>query len=430
MDLVNKSIYIDFLFEKFMGELTTIHTDKDSLSSLSAQISDRLHEYVVSMIDELRDKLSNMRGSGYFDSLQNRPYAAMVWDCYLDVTIDFATTISDEPSIISKSENNFSALLEAILSTPGQIAFAHEGLGLTIGVGMDKINDEKLREIYYQSFENIMSMKATLELLKSKLHQETQERMLDVLSGKRFSKFSELIDSRIKDVDAKSNYLHDMLLNEKKGLNEYLSDFSSKAEQQIEYFSSKKKNVNDVADKVVALHKMCDEKVKAIDGILIGVNQEGMASAFQKRHEDLKWPEYRWIALFAIALLCLTFSGWWVLDTALSSEDSKLTEVISRIAISLPLVWLAWFSAKQYNHVSRLREDYAYKVAVAMAYNGYKDKANGESSEMSRRLLENIIVHFAENPVRLYESDNSASLIEALIKNNKVSDVINAAKGK
>lgn len=430
MNLASKAIYIDFLFENFMDELNEIHIEKDSLSSLSAQISDRLHDYLVTTLNELRDKISNMRNSGYFDSLPNNSYVIMIWDCYLDLIIHLATTISDDPSIMSKSENTFSTLIEAIISVPSQIATAHEGVGLMIGENMNGINNEKLKDRYYQLFESIKSMNSTLQVLKSKQDQETQERMLDVLSGKRFSKFSELIDSRIKDIDEKSNYLHEMLLSEKKSLHESLSDFSHKAEQKIEYFSNKETNVNDVADKVVALYDMCDEKVRAIDGILIGVNQEGMASAFQKRHEDLKWPEYRWMALFTIALLLLTCSGWLVLETALSSDENKLTEVISRIAISLPLVWLAWFSAKQYNHVSRLREDYAYKVAVAMAYNGYKDKANEESSEMSKKLLDNIIVHFAENPVRLYEKNNSASIIESLIKNNKVSEVVTAIRGE
>ncbi|MGS3179048.1 hypothetical protein ACB265_06320 [Aeromonas dhakensis] len=176
--------------------------------------------------------------------------------------------------------------------------------------------------------------------------------------------------------------------------------------------------------------KKIKERGAEIEGIIQMANQHGMASSFKKRHDDLKWPEYRWIALFACSLIALTILGGFFVEFVFSKNDIKLAEIISRSVISIPLVWLAWFSAKQYNHINRLREDYAYKVAVAMAYHGYKDEAGKVDSEMSGKLLENIIIHFADNPVRLYRNDNSVSIIESLIKNNKISEVVTAIRGE
>ncbi len=112
-----------------------------------------------------------------------------------------------------------------------------------------------------------------------------------------------------------------------------------------------------------------------------------------------------------------------------NSEVKSTAEVISRLAITLPFIWGAWFSAKQYNHISQLREDYAYKVAVAMTYHGYKNEAQEINSTMNEKLLESIVAQFSENPVRLYRNDNVASVFEAVIKNNKMSEVITAIKG-
>ncbi|MGL5071155.1 MAG: hypothetical protein ACRC61_07810, partial [Aeromonas salmonicida] len=93
--------------------------------------------------------------------------------------------------------------------------------------------------------------------------------------------------------------------------------------------------------------------------------------------------------------------------------------------------WMAWFSGRQFGHASKLRQDYAYKSAVAMAYQGYKEEANGVGSDMHGRLLENIVLHFAENPVRLYDKCESSSPLEEIINKipkEKLSDIIKALR--
>ncbi|MDX7844640.1 hypothetical protein [Aeromonas caviae] len=242
--------------------------------------------------------------------------------------------------------------------------------------------------------------------------------------------------------------LNDYFTNHEKNLSELKMDVRNTLQQErqsiydkikeLDLSDSQYKNSFDknnsayskLLEKINKDAKDIKERGAEIEGILQMANQHGMASSFKKRHDDLKWPEYRWIALFASSLIALTILGGFFVEFVFSKSDIKFAEVISRSIISIPLVWLAWFSAKQYSHINRLREDYAYKVAVAMAYHGYKDEAGKVDSEMSGKLLENIIIHFADNPVRLYRNDNSVSIIESLIKNNKISEVVTAIRGE
>ncbi|MNJ42633.1 hypothetical protein D3C77_376060 [compost metagenome] len=234
------------------------------------------------------------------------------------------------------------------------------------------------------------------------------------------------MENKISEVDKTIGNIKGSLSDEKKKLGDKLSKFDSSASDLLSFYSERLSAIEKTEEDI---QKLFGRAIDRADGILKLASQEGMASAFQKRHDDLKWPEIRWLTLFAFALIGLTVFGVWFVETVFSTKGIDFAEVVSRIAISIPLVWLAWFSAKQYNHVSKLREDYAYKVAVAMAYHGYKDEAGQVDSEMSGKLLENIILHFADNPVRLYRNDNSASIIEALIRNNKVSEVVTAIRG-
>ncbi|WP_421349443.1 hypothetical protein [Aeromonas veronii] len=164
------------------------------------------------------------------------------------------------------------------------------------------------------------------------------------------------------------------------------------------------------------------------NSVLEKSNQVGMAAAFQKRYKDLMTSMVVWFVTFFVSLAGLTYVGFIFIDSAFSSEIKTVVELVAKLAVSFPLVWGAWFAAKQYSHLSQLREDYAYKVAVAMTYHGYKNEAAEVNDEMSGKLLENIISQFSDNPVRLYKNNDSASVIEALLKNDKISDIINSAK--
>jgi len=198
-----------------------------------------------------------------------------------------------------------------------------------------------------------------------------------------------------------------------------------KCKQEINALESELDEKRSEINAVKAAAEACLELVR---GVLTETSQVGMAGAFQERHKSLKTSMIIWFVAFFVCLCGLTFVGVVFVMSAFSSEIKTAVELVSKIAITFPLVWGAWFSAKQYSHVSQLREDYAYKVAVAMTYHGYKGEAADVNKEMSGKLLDSIIAQFSDNPVRLYQNNNSASVIEAMLKNDKFSDIINSAK--
>lgn len=80
----------------------------------------------------------------------------------------------------------------------------------------------------------------------------------------------------------------------------------------------------------------------------------------------------------------------------------KPVEVLGELALISPLVWLGWFAAKQYSYTSRIQEDYAFKAAAAMAYEGHKNAAREVDAELEGVLLEFSLYNLAQNPIRLY----------------------------
>jgi hypothetical protein len=66
------------------------------------------------------------------------------------------------------------------------------------------------------------------------------------------------------------------------------------------------------------------------------------------------------------------------------------------------LIWLGWFAARQFSYLSRIREDYAFKYAAAMAYEGHKKATREVDEDLERVLLEFSLFNMSQNPIRIY----------------------------
>lgn len=185
--------------------------------------------------------------------------------------------------------------------------------------------------------------------------------------------------------------------------------------------------------------RVIESCIARANGMLEKTSQAGMASAFQRRYNALWWPVIFWALAFFACLVGITPFGHDFIKKiiifssgadvkAIAENNASWLGILSSLALSFPFVWGAWFSAKQYSHASQLRVDYAYKVAIAMTYHGFKGEAGNVDDKMSEKLLDSIVSQFSENPVRLYQNSSDASIIEAVLKNDKLSDILNVIK--
>lgn len=353
----------------------------------------------------------------------------------VELFVDILDELLSNPQLYMNSDNDF---LKSVLSYMSTLLY---GSSSSISQTAISYPRSKIENAYVDEYKRLVNEHKFLK--RKNLEWLIQSSSSAILSKSLDSYFS----SREKDMVEFRNNIYSVLQEEKNEIRNNINELALLSKKLQSDLDGKKAEIDNLTNKskitldennksYSLLFKHMDsvlDDIKArgdeIEGILKLTHQHGMASSFQKRHDDLKKPEGIWAGLFVLSLIALSILGLLFVEYVFSSKEINFVEAISRAVISVPLVWLGWFSAKQYNHINKLREDYAYKVAVAMAYHGYKDEAGQIDSEMSGKLLENIILHFADNPVRLYKNDNSASMIEAVIKNNKVAEVITAIRG-
>lgn len=424
MYLYGKARYTLSLMSLAIKTLNKIKDDRDSPTSLIANISPDLAFVIVSDIENLFHRIDRLFELKHFSSSYEYSNEAFynIWEEYLDLICKVMKVIVYSPDYLNRFFSGEKSFVDYFL-----FLFDTLYAGMHINDIPIDFNDEKNKHTFNSIVSDLVLTEEHFEDLLDASRKSSYFTAFEKFNGTTASKLNNAIENKINDVDHTIKSISEAFEHEKNSISFVLSQFEDNSSEMLnDYF----KRLESIEKTEIDISGKFNDAVKKAEGILKLASQEGMASAFQKRHDDLKWPEIRWISLFTFALIALAVFGVWFVETIFSEMGIGITEIISRISISIPLVWLAWFSGKQFNHVTRLREDYAYKVAVAMAYHGYKDEAGKVDSEMSGKLLENIIIHFADNPVRLYRNDNSVSIIESLIKNNKISEVVTAIRGE
>ena len=187
----------------------------------------------------------------------------------------------------------------------------------------------------------------------------------------------------------------------------------------IEQLVSAATNSEALTAETAKTHDKNQKLIKEIQDTLGDANRKGMAGAYQLQMEKMAATQEQWKKVFLGTLggflaLSIGIIAWHLLDNTVTWQST-----LSRFAMSAPLVWLAWFAVRQYGFANRVREDYAYKYATAMAYEGYAKAVREAAPDLQKALIEVAIMNMAQNPVRLYspkDSDHASPLSEMFEK--------------
>ena len=149
-----------------------------------------------------------------------------------------------------------------------------------------------------------------------------------------------------------------------------------------------------------------DVHQRNIQETIENANRLGMAASFKKRKDELSNPYWAW-GVATVVTICILIGTSYSVFTILKDKPFSYEYLLVRIPIFASFVWLGWFCAKQFGFVSRIREDYSYKYAVSMAFEGYKNATKEINEEMLESLLTLTLQNISSNPLTIYETVNN-----------------------
>ena len=154
----------------------------------------------------------------------------------------------------------------------------------------------------------------------------------------------------------------------------------------------------------------------------------GMAVSFSEQAKAYVIPRRFWLAGFVLSLLCIVvITKCYILPEIIQLQGvDRFFHFLTDLPLTLPFIWLAWFSALRFSQLGRLKEDYAFKVATALALDGYRKQAEDLSPALQEKLLDLAVTNFGENPLRLMtkESAKDAHPLAGIIDEKGWSEIL------
>lgn len=202
---------------------------------------------------------------------------------------------------------------------------------------------------------------------------------------------------------------------------------AERLETHLSELSDLKGEVEEARDKQEKLFDEFEGYRDTINQTLGDANRVSMAGAFITQRDKYDQPLESWNRIFILSIVVLIFMAVWVVAPFMTSGN--WVDSLIRLPLSAPAIWLAWFASRQYGHISKLREDYAYKAAAAMAFEGYKREASEAGDDMQAKLLDTAINQLGDNPIRIYqnhEGDHADPVNEFLDRHFKDKKFIDA----
>ncbi|MBF9817792.1 hypothetical protein I4P58_12280 [Enterobacter roggenkampii] len=191
------------------------------------------------------------------------------------------------------------------------------------------------------------------------------------------------------------------------------------------------KHLSSLAEK----NEKANEYLSLCEKAIVASTSKGLAGAFEIKARNLNWTILAWVTGL---LLALGAGGWIgykrleVLSLVLEKANPSTAVIATQLMLSLfsvaaPL-WFAWMSTKQINQRFKLAEDYAFKSAVAKAYEGYKNEAARVSDgDFEKRLFDSALTRLEEAPLRLIKEDDHGTPWAEMLNSKSFQNFLDAS---
>lgn len=160
----------------------------------------------------------------------------------------------------------------------------------------------------------------------------------------------------------------------------------------------------DILDEQLSINKTQQDYIqKTIED----VSRAGMAGSFKKRKDELKWLQFAWAFFTILSIAGLLIISYNIIKPLMIMQNIDIVQLYIKIPVFASAVWLGWFCAKQYGFTSRIMEDYSFKYAISMAFEGFKKETQLVDEELQQKLLELTILNISKNPVSNFDSKSN-----------------------
>lgn len=229
-----------------------------------------------------------------------------------------------------------------------------------------------------------------------------------------YSDFEEKAKTIERAHDAAASLPDDIeeLDNAREDLKNAMADLDSRLEKLKEKDEKAQTHLDNLKDK----ERTATETMQGLDSAYSAATTIGLGASFSEREKSMKNTMWVWVTILILSLAAGAILSIWRINELGDLIDKKnvdgtaiwLSVVLGILSIGGP-IWLAWIATRQIGQRFRIAEDYAFKAAIAKAYEGYKREGANVDPKFSSRLFETALNRLDEAPLRYISDEEPGS---------------------
>lgn len=279
-------------------------------------------------------------------------------------------------------------------------------------IEVKKAEIDKLEQELLIGAEEEPSLKNRMESLENQTkawHSKVSEFYLKLTKGneEESSIILQIDEAKSKSLDNTEKTKQALDDSEKiiKELSSFNEEIFGKENDQGERIGGLKSEIDLRKDEISQFQEQQETKystlIDEIESLLPGATSAGLATAYNKLKVSYDDPIKNTTRMFYGSLIGLLIVGvvlitdkvgWFYIDFIEIDEASKLlNNILVKLPITIPLIWLAVFASKRRSQNMRLQQEYAHKEALAKSYQGFKKQIEGLGDDKDDILLKQLL---------------------------------------
>lgn len=188
---------------------------------------------------------------------------------------------------------------------------------------------------------------------------------------------------------------------------------------------STQKSITGLRERTEGVVKTNESLIEQINDHLRKAIGASLFTAFNTRRRHISIAGWVWGGLLLSSVGCVIWFAYWFVGhlAEIAKSDVHPALVYARLAIAAPLTFLIYFSSKQYASERRAEEEYAFKSAISVSLDSYRDLiARMKKEGHDTAFVERLVLEIFDNPAkRLYTEPPTTAKKDGL-------DVLNLVK--
>ena len=221
------------------------------------------------------------------------------------------------------------------------------------------------------------------------------------------------LEGKISSIQSEYEASKNKYIEDKDKYNNLVSNIDNSRIELENSITDLEKLKKDKESELQTIIEELDGEKEKIKDILGDANRASMAQSFLARKTELDTPIKDSALWRNIGLVAMSIIIFIILLLELNQNSFDYFRFFSRLPVVMPLLWLVWSNSQRNNHLVRVQEEYAYKAAVAIAFEGYQRKVDEINDvDLKKLLLELSVTNMGNNPVNLFDKNTKNSPFE------------------